>query len=137
MSDIPMSNNGDTEVSGRKLAGIVKALAKHRVIAVLAFLATFPFIMPYEALAVNVLIFGLFALGFNMVFGYMGVLSFGHAAFFGIGSYGTGVAIVHFGISWLPAIIIGVVVAGVVAMIMGAMAIRSRGIYFAMVTLAL
>lgn len=136
MSDNPMSP-GEMNLSGRRLAGLVKAIARHRIIATLALLFLFPFIMPYEALAVNILIYGLFAMGFNLVFGYMGVLSFGHAAFFGVGSYATGIAIVHFGVPWLPAIIIGVIGAGVTAMIMGAMAIRTRGIYFAMVTLAL
>lgn len=136
MSEIPM-NSGDLQVSGRRLSGVAKAVARHRVIAVLGILFLFPFILPYEALAVNILIYGLFAMGFNMVFGYMGVLSFGHAAFFGIGSYATGISMVHFGIPWPVAIALGVVMAGVTAMIMGAMAVRSRGIYFAMVTLAL
>lgn len=125
------------QVSGRRLSGVVKAVARHRVAAALVFLFLFPFILPYEALAVNILIYGLFALGFNLAFGYMGVLSFGHAAFFGIGSYGTGIAIVHFGLGWFPAIVIGILAAGVVAMLIGGMAIRTRGIYFAMVTLAL
>eukprot|EP01037_Dinobryon_pediforme_P047764 gene47764-62202_t len=69
------------------------------------FLAIFPFIMPYEALAINILIFGLFAMGFNLLFGYMGLLSFGHAAFLGIGSYITGIAIVHYGLPWGAAIL--------------------------------
>lgn len=136
MSEIPM-NTGDIQVSGRRLANIVKFVAHHRVIATILFLSIFPFIMPYEALAVNILIYGLFALGFNMVFGYMGVLSFGHAAFFGMGSYATGISMVHFGVSWPFAILLGIIFAGITAMVMGAMAIRSRGIYFAMVTLAL
>lgn len=136
MNDVPM-NTGDIEVSGRRLARLVRTIARYRVPAVLIFLFMFPVILPYEALAVNILIYGLFAMGFNLVFGYMGVLSFGHAAFFGMGSYGTGIAMVHFGIPWFPAILIGIVVAGLTAMIMGAMAIRTRGIYFAMVTLAL
>lgn len=136
MSEVPM-NSGDLQVSGRRIAGLVKTIARHRVAAVLGVLFLFPFILPYEALAVNILIYGLFAMGFNMVFGYMGVLSFGHAAFFGIGSYATGIALVHFNVPWPVAIGLGIVVAGVTAMIMGAMAIRSRGIYFAMVTLAL
>ena len=50
-------------------------------------LLVFPWLMPYEALAVNVLVFGLYAVGFNLVFGYTGMLSFGHAAYFGMGSY--------------------------------------------------
>ena len=133
-----VSRNADEmQVSGRRLASLVKIIARYRVVAVLAFLFVFPLIMPYEALAVNILIYGLFALGFNLVFGYMGILSFGHAAFFGVGSYATGIAMLHFGIHWFAAIVIGIIAAGITAMIMGAMAIRSRGIYFAMVTLAL
>lgn len=127
----------DLAVSGRRLAGVVAMVARHRVAAVLGFLLIFPFLLPYEALAVNILIYGLFALGFNMVFGYMGVLSFGHAAFFGLGSYATGIAIVHYGVHWLPAILLGVAAAGIGAAVIGALAIRTRGIYFAMVTLAL
>ncbi len=136
MSEIPMYS-GTLQVSGRRLAGMVTSVARHRVASALLILLLFPFLMPYEALAVNILIYGLFALGFNLVFGYMGVLSFGHAAFFGVGSYATGIAIVHFGVPWLPAILLGIVMAGLTAVVMGALAVRSRGIYFAMVTLAL
>ena len=93
--------------------------------------------MPYEALAINILIFGLFAMGFNLLFGYMGLLSFGHAAFLGIGSYLTGISIVHYGLGWGTAILIGVIGAAIGGLIMGFLAIRTRGIYFSMVTLAL
>ncbi|MEH6547501.1 MAG: branched-chain amino acid ABC transporter permease [Sneathiella sp.] len=136
MSGSP-GNTGEMQVSSRRLSSVVRSIGRHRVLAVLVILFFFPFILPYEALAVNILIYGLFALGFNMVFGYLGMLSFGHAAFFGIGSYGTGIAMVHFGVPWLPAILLGILGAGLIAMIMGAMAIRTKGIYFAMVTLAL
>lgn len=136
MIEIPMDGDA-VQVSGRRLAGVVRFVARHRALAVIAFLLVFPFLVPYEALAVRILVYGLFALGFNLVFGYMGVLSFGHAAFFGMGAYGTGIAMVHFGVPWYAAIPLGVVVAGVTAMVMGGIAIRSRGIYFAMVTLAL
>jgi branched-chain amino acid transport system permease protein len=94
----------------------------------LAFLMIFPWLMPYEALAVNILILGLYALGFNLVFGYTGLLSFCHAAFLGTGAYACG---------WFGAILIGTSVATLTAAIMGVLAIRTRGIYFAMVTLAL
>lgn len=97
----------------------------------------FPFIMPYEALAINILIFGLFAMGFNLLFGYMGLLSFGHAAFLGIGSYLTGIGIVHYAMPWGAAILVGVIGAAIGGLIMGFLAIRTRGIYFSMVTLAL
>jgi branched-chain amino acid transport system permease protein len=112
-------------------------IARHRVLASTLFLAIFPFIMPYEALAINILIFGLFAMGFNLLFGYMGLLSFGHAAFLGIGSYLTGIGIVHYGMPWGYAILVGVIGAAIGGLIMGYLAIRTRGIYFSMVTLAL
>jgi branched-chain amino acid transport system permease protein len=81
-------------------------------------------------LAINILIFGLFAMGFNLLFGYMGLLSFGHAAFLGIGSYLTGIGIVHYGLPWGAAILAGIVGAAVGGLIMGFLAIRTRGIYF-------
>jgi len=112
-------------------------IAKHRVGAVLAFLMVFPLVMPYEALALNILIFGLYAVGFNLLFGYTGLLSFGHAAFFGVGSYLTGIAIIRMGLPWWMAIAVGTACAGLVGLIIGFLAIRTRGIYFSMVTLAL
>jgi branched-chain amino acid transport system permease protein len=112
-------------------------MAQHRVAAVLLFLLIFPLLMPYQALAINILIFGLFAVGFNLLFGYTGLLSFGHAAFLGVGSYLTGIAMVHGGWPWWLAIVAGVVSAAFVGLLMGYLAIRSRGIYFSMVTLAL
>jgi branched-chain amino acid transport system permease protein len=112
-------------------------IARHRVLASSLLLMIFPFIMPYEALAINILIFGLFAMGFNLLFGYMGLLSFGHAAFLGIGSYLTGISIVHYALPWGTAILVGVIGAAIGGLIMGFLAIRTRGIYFSMVTLAL
>lgn len=112
-------------------------IARHRVAAVILVLLVFPFVMPYDALAVNILIFGLYAVGFNLLFGYTGLLSFGHAAFFGVGSYITGIAIVHFNVPWLAAIAIGTGAAALVGVVIGYLAIRTRGIYFSMVTLAL
>ena len=128
---------GDIPISGRRLAKLLHGIARHRVAAVLIFLIVFPWMMPYEALAVNILIYGLFALGFNMLFGYTGLLSFGHAAFFGVGAYATGIAMVHFGVSWYGAMALALVIVGLVAAVIGLLAIRTRGIYFAMVTLAL
>ena len=90
------------------LQNLINLGARHRVASVLLFLLVFPWLMPYEALAVNILIFGLFAVGFNLVFGYTGMLSFGHASFLGVGSYLTGIAMVHFGLHWLAAILVGV-----------------------------
>ncbi len=115
----------------------VATIRAHRVAAVIAFLLVFPLLVPYQALAINILIFGLFAVGFNLLFGYTGLLSFGHAAFLGVGSYLTGIGMVHMGLPWGVAVLLGVVSAALVGVVMGFLAIRTRGIYFSMVTLAL
>ena len=108
-----------------------------RVPLVAAMLAVLPWIAPSQALAVNILIYGLYATGFNLLFGYTGLLSLGHAAFLGAGAYGAGIALARFGVGWFGAIAIGVAASGILAVLIGALSIRSRGIYFSMVTLAL
>ena len=110
---------------------------RHRVVLAAVFLLVFPLLLPFRAIAVNILIYGLFAVGFNMLYGYLGLLSFGHAALFGGGAYACGIALTHFGLPWWAGLLIGVVGGAVVAGLMGAFAVRTRGIYFAMVTLAL
>ena len=110
---------------------------RHRAALASLFVLVFPLVMPFTALAVNILIYGLFALGFNLLFGYLGLLSFGHAALFGTGAYLCGIAIVHFGWPWYAAIAIGVLGGLIMAALIGVLAIRTRGIYFAMVTMAL
>ena len=120
-----------------RLQTLLDFTARHRVAAVLAFLLVFPLVMPYQALAANILIFGLFAVGFNLLFGYTGLLSFGHAAFLGIGSYVAGMGIVHAGLPWWLVIPLGVAAAALAGLLIGALAIRTKGIYFSMVTLAL
>ena len=116
---------------------MVDGIRAHRVLATIAFLIVFPYLMPYEALAVNILLFGLYAVGFNLLFGYTGMLSFGHAAFLGTGGYVAGMVMVHVGWPWWLAIGAGVLGAAAAGAVMGYIAIRTRGIYFSMVTLAL
>ncbi|GJD47297.1 hypothetical protein OPKNFCMD_0003 [Methylobacterium crusticola] len=125
-----------SEGSGAPGGRLARA-GRHRVALSLAALALFPLVAPYEALAVNILVLGLYALGFNLLFGYAGLLSFGHAAFLGAGAYGCGIAIVQYGLHPLAAIGLGTGLAVAVAAAMGYLAIRTRGIYFAMTTLAL
>jgi branched-chain amino acid transport system permease protein len=116
---------------------VVAWVRGHRVAAVILFLLVFPLLMPYQALAINILVFGLFAVGFNLLFGYTGLLSFGHAAFLGVGSYLTGIGMVHMGLPWAAALLLGVLAAALAGVVIGFLAIRTRGIYFSMVTLAL
>ena len=65
--------------------GLAAALAAWRVPLSILALCLLPWILPSKALAVNVLVYGTFAVGYNLLFGYTGLLSFGHAAFFGAG----------------------------------------------------
>ena len=109
----------------------------HRASLASVVVLLFPLVMPFTALAAEILIFGLYALGFNLVYGYLGLLSFGHAALFGAGAYFCGIAIVHFGLPWYVAIALGVVGGLLMSAVIGVLAIRTRGIYFAMVTMAL
>ncbi len=118
-------------------AGWFEFARRHRAILASIFVLLFPLVMPFTALAVNILIYGLYALGFNLLFGYLGLLSFGHAALFGSGAYFCGIAIVHFGLPWYAAIAIGLLGGLAMAALIGGLAIRTRGIYFAMVTMAL
>ena len=117
--------------------GLLALATRHRVLLAAAFLIVFPVFMPFKAIAVNILIYGLFAVGFNLLFGYLGLLSFGHAALFGGGAYACGIAIVHGGWPWWAGVLTSIVAGAGIAAIMGGLAIRTRGIYFAMVTLAL
>src|SRR6202171_5405853 len=110
---------------------------KHRAAIASLVVLVFPLVMPFTALAVNILIYGLYALGFNLVYGYLGLLSFGHAALFGTGAYLCGIAIAHFALPWFVAIGLGIIGGLLMAALIGVLAIRTRGIYFAMVTMAL
>jgi branched-chain amino acid transport system permease protein len=95
-----------------------------------------PFLV-YPIFAMKVLCFALFASAFNLLLGYVGLLSFGHAAFFGMASYISAHAARVWG--WTPeiAILSGTVVSALIGLVFGALAIRRQGIYFAMITLAL
>mgnify|MGYP001373238355 FL=1 len=134
-----MSATRDLAVRQNSTAPVVwlEQLARHRVLATLLFFAVVPWILPYHSLAINILIFGLYAVGFNLLFGYTGMLSFGHAAFLGVGAYSAGILIAQHGVSWWLAILVALGITAIVALVIGLLAIRTRGIYFAMVTLAL
>ena len=93
--------------------------------------------LTYPVFAMKLLCFALFACAFNLLLGYVGLLSFGHAAFFGGAAYITGHVITAWGFGPLPGILTGTLFAMILGAIFGALAIRRQGIYFAMITLAL
>jgi branched-chain amino acid transport system permease protein len=110
---------------------------RHPVLCFFVVFAVFPWLVPYRSLATQVLIYGLFALGFNLLYGYTGLLSFGSAAYWGLGAYGTGIALAKLEVTslWL-ALGTGLAFAVVGGAIFGFLCLRRRGIYFAMLTLA-
>ena len=90
----------------------------------------------YTSLGSRVLVLALAAMALNFLLGFTGVLSFGHAAYFGLGVYGAALTIKYLTPSTLAGIAVGVIAGTVAAAIIGALIVRLRGIYFAMVTIA-
>jgi branched-chain amino acid transport system permease protein len=103
----------------------------------IAAVAVAPFIGVYPVFVMKALCLALLASAFNLLFGYGGLLSFGHAAFFGTAAYVTGFTMKHWGITPEIGIVLGTLAATGLGLIFGWLAIRRQGIYFAMVTLAL
>jgi len=95
-----------------------------------------PFLGGYTALAGRVLVFGLAAMGLNLLLGFTGVLSFGHAAYFGLGAYGAGLTLRYLVHSTPLAMLAGTLPGGVAGTLFGLLIVRRRGVYFAMCTIA-
>jgi branched-chain amino acid transport system permease protein len=113
-------------------------MAAHHIAAFLVLAAALiaaPFLV-YPVFVMKVLCFALFASAFNLLLGYGGLLSFGHAAYFGMASYVSAHAAKEWGLTPELAILAGTAVAALLGLAIGALAIRRQGIYFAMVTLA-
>ena len=108
------------------------------LIVLVALLALLPRLVPPVVVvqATDVLIFVLFALSLNLLIGYTGMLSLGHAAFFGVGGYATGLVAKHLGLAMPVAFFIGPVAAAVAALVVGFFCVRLSHAYFIMLTLA-
>ncbi|MFC7156975.1 branched-chain amino acid ABC transporter permease [Halomarina halobia] len=105
-------------------------------LGVFGILVALPFIAtPF--LSTEIVVMGIFAMGYNIILGYGGELSFGHAAFFGLGAYATVLIVEHAVQNLYLAILSSVVIVTVVSVVFGYLSLRRRGIYFAMITLAL
>jgi branched-chain amino acid transport system permease protein len=96
-----------------------------------------PFLGLYPVLLMKLLCFALFACAFNLLIGFVGLLSFGHAMFFGSAAYAAGHAMKVWGFTPELGLIFGVAVSALLGVLVGALAIRRQGIYFAMITMAL
>jgi branched-chain amino acid transport system permease protein len=117
-------------------------MTRYISLAVMAvILVTLPQWLPavggYTALGTKVLIYAIATMGLNLLLGFTGGLSFGQAAYFGLGAYGAGMTLKYLAASTPLAIVIGTVVGGLAATLLGPLVMRRRGIYFAMITIAI
>ncbi|HEY4975374.1 MAG TPA: branched-chain amino acid ABC transporter permease [Steroidobacteraceae bacterium] len=104
---------------------------------VLVFALCVPLLGIYPVFMMKLLCFAMFACAYNLLLGFSGMLSFGHAAFFGSAAYATAWLATAHGWGAAPATLAGMVVSALLGLVIGVLAIRRRGIYFAMITLAL
>jgi branched-chain amino acid transport system permease protein len=107
------------------------------VFLVFALFPYIPFFGRYLSLGTEVLVWSLFALGFNMLLGYTGLASFGHGAFFGIGAYAAGIFFLHVSKGVWGPLFMAVAVSGVFAALVGLLVAKKRGIYFSLITIAI
>ncbi|AEC20438.1 inner-membrane translocator [Pusillimonas sp. T7-7] len=108
------------------------------LVFVLALLVALPWIAPffYIFIATEILILGLLAASFNLIFGYTGMLSFGHAAFFGVGSYATAMLLQSMQWPLLACLLVAVLAGALLALVIGFFSVRLNEVYFSMLTLA-
>jgi len=121
----------------KRAEGTLKLLA---LVAIWAAMLAAPYWMPlvggYTALGTRVLVLGLAAMSVNFLLGFTGVLSFGHAAYFGLGAYGAGFCLKFLAPSTPLSLLCGMLLGGIAGALLGALIVRRRGVYFAMVTIA-
>ncbi|MBM3600216.1 MAG: branched-chain amino acid ABC transporter permease [Alphaproteobacteria bacterium] len=112
-----------------------RALALH--LAVLALLFALQFVLPayHHASLARILVLAAFAVGYNLLMGYTGLLSLGHAMFFAAGLYGAGLTVHHLGFGVPSGFLAGCVAAFLLALAIGAIALRTTGVFFMIVTL--
>ncbi|MEW6532025.1 MAG: branched-chain amino acid ABC transporter permease [Thermodesulfobacteriota bacterium] len=111
-----------------------------KMMILFAAVAALPFGIPYMGgyvgLAIEMVIFAIFAIGFDLMLGYTGILSFGQAAYFGLAGYTMGLVCIHFKVPIFVGMLAGVVLGVLAAVVIGLLIIRKTGIYFAMLTIA-
>ena len=116
-----------------------KSLLNPILVAGIVF-AVLPFLLRWigstTTLGTEIAIYALYALGFNLLLGYTGLVSFGASAFFGAASYAAGIAVLHLFDNMYLSILFGTVTAGALGLVIGLLILRRRGIYFSLLTLA-
>jgi len=116
-------------------ASPAKAYALH--LGVIALLFALSFVLPeyHHGLLARIMVLAVFAMGYNMLFGYVGLLSLGHAMFFSAGLYGAGLAVIHLGWNVPAAFAAGLGCGALLALVIGLLALRTTGVAFMIVTM--
>ena len=117
------------------MSSVTRSLALH--LGLLAVLLILGFILPvyHQGNLARILVLATYAVGYNVLFGYTGLLSLGHAMFFGAGMYGLGLAMQHGGVPPVPAFLLGVIAAATLSAVVAVLALRTLGVAFMIVTL--
>ena len=113
----------------------MKALALHLGLIALLFALCFALPAYHQGNFARVMVLAVYAMGYNVLFGYTGLLSLGHAMFFAAGMYGTGLASLHWGVPMILALPIGLLSGALLAAILGVLFLRAKGVGFMIVTL--
>lgn len=114
---------------------MTRALVLHLAVLVALFAAQFLLPSYHHTNIARIMVLAVFAMGYNIAFGYTGLLSLGHALFFAAGLYATGLGIELWGLSAAPALLLGLLAGGAVAAATGILALRTSGVSFMIVTL--
>lgn len=116
-------------------ASPAKAYCLH--LGVIALLFALSFVLPeyHHGLLARIMVLAVFAMGYNMLFGYVGLLSLGHAMFFAAGLYGAGLAVIHLGWNVPLAFLAGIACGALLALVIGLLALRTTGVAFMIVTM--
>ncbi|RKF13421.1 branched-chain amino acid ABC transporter permease [Roseovarius spongiae] len=112
-----------------------KVVGLHGGLLVLLFALQFALPAYHHGNLARIMVLASFAIGYNLLFGYTGLLSLGHALFFAAGMYGAGLSVLHFGWSPAPALIVGLAAGAAVSALLGLLALRTAGVAFMIVTL--
>ncbi|CCV10104.1 branched-chain amino acid ABC transporter permease [Mesorhizobium sp. STM 4661] len=118
-----------------KDASPAKPYALHLGVIILLFALSFVLPDYHHGLLARIMVLAVFAMGYNMLFGYVGLLSLGHAMFFSAGLYGAGLAVIHLGWSVPAAFAAGILCGALLALVIGVLALRTSGVAFMIVTM--
>ena len=115
--------------------GVARAYGLHAAVILLLF--ALQYVLPdyHHGVLARILVLAVFAMGYNLLFGYVGLLSLGHAMFFSAGRYGSGLAVYHLGWSVTPAFAGGIAAGAVLSLLIGLLALRTTGVAFMIVTM--